>query len=136
MTDRLTEVMGDMTKSASSALVRPAFNEREEATSCETTEHGNTSGNQQQRRLPHKTRYKRRDTGNLQEAILNKYYIVKFNEQSKRQINPHAVINKIEELTGSPSPVITAYHSPLKFIVPIKVKKLQGHKKLRGSRAK
>ena len=128
--------MGNMTKRTSSALVRPASNEREEATSCETAEHGNTSGDQQQRRVLHKIRYKRLDTGNLQEAIFNKYYIVKFNEQTKRQVNPYAVINKIEELSGSQSQAITAYHSPLKSIVQIKVKKLQGYKKSRGSRAK
>ena len=107
MTDTLTEAMGDMTKSASSALVRPASNEREEATSCEPVEHSNTNGDQPQRRVPHKIRYKRLDTGNLQEAIFNKYYIVKFNEQSKRQVNPYAVINKIEELTGCPPKPVT-----------------------------
>ena len=97
MSDRLTEAVGDITKSVGSALVRSAPNEREEATSCESTEHGNTGGDRQQRRVPNKIRYKRLDTGNLQKAFFIKYFIVKFNEQSKRQVNPNAVINKIEE---------------------------------------
>ena len=118
MPDRLTEAMGDMTKIASSALVRSASNEREKATSYETAEHGNTSGNQQQRREPYKIRYKRLDPDNLQKAILHKYYIVKFNEPSKCQVNPYAVINKIEELTGS-SPKSVTGNNRISFTVEV-----------------
>ena len=136
MTDRLTEAMGDMTKCASSTLMRLSSNERKEATSCETAEDGNTSGEQHQRRVPHKIRYKCLDAGNLHEAIFNKYYIFKFNEQSRRQVNPYAVINKIEELTGSPPKDVTgnnrAYFSPLKSIVPINVKKITRLKEVEG----
>ena len=55
--------------------------------------------------MQHKLRYRPLYVDNLQEVQLNKYFIIKFNEQSKRQINSYAVISKKEATGNTPKSV-------------------------------
>ena len=48
------------------------------------------------KRVNHKPHYKPLQTGDLQEFNYSKFFLVKFSEQAKRQVNPYASISKIQ----------------------------------------
>ena len=111
MTEKLSEAMSEIGGTAGSAQGGLMARGREEVAVVESSENTGVGegkiSDQQRRRVQHKIRYRPLDVDNLQEVPFNKYFIIKFSEQSKRQINPYAVINKIEEVTGNTPKSVT-----------------------------
>lgn len=57
----------------------------------------------QSRRVNHKPRYRLLKILDIQKSNYKKFYIVKLGEQFKLQVNPYALISKIEEITSRAS---------------------------------
>ena len=87
----------------------------------------------QQRRVNQKPRYKPLDTQCFQEMPFHRYLVMKFNEQSKPQMNPYALINTIKENTGNVPKAVTG-NNRISFTIETQNSDLQGiqYKRRRG----
>ena len=63
------------------------------------------------RYIEKRRRYRPMSELELQEEVYNKYFLMKFDHETRRSINPYAIIAKIEATTGGKPKSVTAYNS-------------------------
>lgn len=69
------------------------------------------STDQTTQRIEKRKRYRPIEEVDLQEQKYDKYYLMTFNRETLRSVNPYAVVAKIEEVTGERPKEVTGYNS-------------------------
>ena len=100
MTEKLSEVVEQINEQKTSSAVREA-DEGARASGV-----GGAS-NRLQRRQDQKPRCRPLNISKIQNKAFDRYFVVRFNEQTKCQINPYALINRIKDVAGSPPKAVT-----------------------------